>query len=117
MCLCYHPAQMPNFKKIERAEVIIQDGRELFLKKCSKCGGDFHGECEMTFDEFRQSLTATEPPAGLTHALAGLWRDVKGDWKRAHESAQQDDSIEGAWVQPPFVARSKNLTASTAVSC
>jgi len=26
----------------------------------------------MTPNDFRQSLTATEPPAGLTHALAGL---------------------------------------------
>jgi len=41
----------------------------------------------MTLDDFRQSLTATEPPAALTHALAGLWWDAKGDWKRAHESA------------------------------
>jgi hypothetical protein len=31
--------------------------------------------------------TASEPPAGLTLALAGLWWDAKGDWKRAHESA------------------------------
>jgi hypothetical protein len=52
----------------------------------------------MTLDEFRESLTATEPPAGLTLALAGLWWDSKGDWKRAHESAQQDEGIEGAWV-------------------
>ena len=53
---------------------------------------------KMTLDEFRQSLTATEPPAGLTHALAGLWWDAKRDWKQAHESAQQDEGIEGAWV-------------------
>jgi hypothetical protein len=45
----------------------------------------------MTLEEFRQSLTATEPPAGLTLALAGLWWDAKGDWKRAHESAQPDE--------------------------
>ena len=51
----------------------------------------------MTLDDFRQSLTATEPPAGLTLALAGLWWDAKGDWKRAHESAQQDEGPEGAW--------------------
>jgi hypothetical protein len=38
----------------------------------------------MTFDEFLQSLAATEPPAGLAHALAGLWWDAKGDWNRAH---------------------------------
>lgn len=41
----------------------------------------------MTLDEFRQSLTATEPPAGLSLALAGLWWDAKGDWTRAHEAA------------------------------
>jgi hypothetical protein len=52
----------------------------------------------MTLDEFRQSLTATELPAGVTHALAGLWWDAKGDWKRAHESAQQDEGVEGSWV-------------------
>ena len=52
----------------------------------------------MTLDEFRQSLTATEPPPGLTPALAGLWWDAKGDWKRAHESAQQDEGPDGSWV-------------------
>ena len=52
----------------------------------------------MTFDEFRRSLAASEPPAGLTRALAGLWWDAKGDWKRAHESAQQDEGAEGSWV-------------------
>src|SRR5271155_4022695 len=30
-------------------------------------------ERQMRLLEFRQSLTATEPPAGLTHALVGLW--------------------------------------------
>jgi hypothetical protein len=32
------------------------------------------------------------------HALAGLWWDAKGDWARAHESAQQDEGIAGSWV-------------------
>jgi hypothetical protein len=52
----------------------------------------------MTLDDFRQSLTATEPPAGLSLALAGLWWDAKGDWTRAHESAQQDEGVDGSWV-------------------
>jgi hypothetical protein len=52
----------------------------------------------MTVEEFRQSLAATEPPAGLTLALVGLWWDAKGDWTRAHESAQQDEGVEGSWV-------------------
>lgn len=52
----------------------------------------------MTVDDFQRSLTATEPPAELTHALAGLWWDGKGDWRRAHESAQQDEGSDGSWV-------------------
>ena len=55
-------------------------------------------ELKMTLHEFRESLTATEPPVGLTHALAGLWWDGKGNWERAHESAQQDEGVEGSWV-------------------
>jgi hypothetical protein len=45
----------------------------------------------MTLDDFRQSLTSAEPPTELTFALLGLRWDAKGDWKRAHESAQQDE--------------------------
>jgi hypothetical protein len=52
----------------------------------------------MTLEDFRQSLTAPQPPAGLMLALAGLWWDGKGDWKRAHESAQQDEGAEGSRV-------------------
>jgi len=52
----------------------------------------------MTLDDFLKSLAATEPPAGITFALAGLWWDGKGDWKRAHESAQRDEGVEGSWV-------------------
>jgi len=52
----------------------------------------------MTFNEFRQSLSGAAPPARISKALAGLWWDAKGDWKRAHECAQQDESAEGSWV-------------------
>jgi hypothetical protein len=52
----------------------------------------------MNFDEFRQSVTATWPPAGLTHGLAGLWWDTKGGWKRVHESAQLDEGRDSSWV-------------------
>jgi hypothetical protein len=57
-----------------------------------------HGVTDMTVDDFRQSLTAAKPPAELTLALLGLWWDAKGDWVRAHESAQQDEDTEGSWV-------------------
>jgi hypothetical protein len=52
----------------------------------------------MTFDEFCDSLTAPQPPAGLTPALAGLWWDAKGDWEQAHERAQADEGAEASWV-------------------
>ena len=52
----------------------------------------------MTLDDFRRSLAATEPPARLTLDLTGLWWDAKGDWTRAHESAQQDEGKDGSWV-------------------
>ncbi len=52
----------------------------------------------MDLDEFRKSLNHPSPPSGLTHALTGLWWDAKGDWTRAHESAQQDEGPHGSWV-------------------
>lgn len=52
----------------------------------------------MTFEEFRRTLERQEPPTGLGYALAGLWWDAKGDWDKAHESAQQDESTAGSWV-------------------
>jgi hypothetical protein len=52
----------------------------------------------MTLDDFNNSLTASQPPAELTPALAGLWWDAKGDWKQAHEMAQQDEGPEACWV-------------------
>jgi hypothetical protein len=52
----------------------------------------------MTFDEFRNSLSGDQPPSSLSLALAGLWWDAKGDWKRAHESAQLDEGPAGSWV-------------------
>lgn len=52
----------------------------------------------MTLADFRQSLKDSQPPSGLSLPLAGLWWDAKGDWTRAHESAQQDEGPHGSWV-------------------
>jgi hypothetical protein len=52
----------------------------------------------MNFQEFRDSLSQDTPPKSLSLALAGLWWDAKGDWEKAHESAQQDEGPAGAWV-------------------
>lgn len=52
----------------------------------------------MNIAEFRESLDSDAPPSNLSCAQAGLWWDAKGDWARAHESAQQDTGPAGAWV-------------------
>jgi|SRR5579862_2989735 len=52
----------------------------------------------MTLDQFRDSIHLDAPPSHLGPALGGLWWDAKGHWDRAHESAQQDEGVAGAWV-------------------
>ena len=52
----------------------------------------------MNLEEFRNSIETPTPPDGLEPALAALWWDAKGDWTKAHESAQQDKGPSGAWV-------------------
>jgi hypothetical protein len=52
----------------------------------------------VNLQEFRESLNGDQPSRKLSLALAGLWWDAKGDWTRAHESAQQDEGRSGAWV-------------------
>jgi hypothetical protein len=56
------------------------------------------GVPHMTVDDFGKSLADANPPSELTLALVGFWWDAKGDWTRAHESAQQDEGTEGSWV-------------------
>lgn len=52
----------------------------------------------MNLQQFRESVSNEQPPENLNMALSGLWWDAKGDWTRAHESAQQDEGPAGAWV-------------------
>jgi hypothetical protein len=52
----------------------------------------------MDLQSLRRSLQNDSPPGGLSLALAGLWWDAKGNWEKAHQSAQQDSSPAGAWV-------------------
>jgi hypothetical protein len=52
----------------------------------------------MTFDEFKRSLAASEPPAGTSLALASLWWMAKGDWTRAHDLVNDAEGRDEAWV-------------------
>ncbi len=67
----------------------------------------------MTLDQFRDSLKGDNPPTGLSFALAGLWWDAKGDWTKAHESAQQDEGPQGAWVHA-YLHRKEGDTSNAA---
>ena len=51
----------------------------------------------MTFSEFNATLAANTPPA-VSAALVALWHDAKGDWEKAHATAQDIDDATGAWV-------------------
>jgi hypothetical protein len=52
----------------------------------------------MDLEQFLASLASEKPPGGLSLTLAGLWWDAKGNWIKAHESAQQDEGLTGSWV-------------------
>ena len=52
----------------------------------------------MTFKEFTDSIQHSTPPTTVSIALKALWEDAKGDWDRAHDLAQMDKGIAGAWV-------------------
>jgi hypothetical protein len=51
----------------------------------------------MTLDEFRSSLTSSDPP-DVSRALLALWHDGRGDWDKAHGVAQDIDDATGAWI-------------------
>ena len=53
----------------------------------------------MSFAEFAASVERDETaPEKLSLALRALWHDARGEWARAHEIAQEDKSLDGAWV-------------------
>jgi len=52
----------------------------------------------MSIEEFRRSLTDPQPPANMNGLLQALWHEAKGDWTRAHELLQAEDSANAAWV-------------------
>ncbi|MCS7301285.1 MAG: hypothetical protein NZ556_07010 [Fimbriimonadales bacterium] len=51
----------------------------------------------MSYEEFRASVASDTPPP-VPAPLLGLWYDARGDWDRAHQTVQHDDTPESAWV-------------------
>jgi hypothetical protein len=52
----------------------------------------------MTAAEFNLSIKNPAPPENISPLLKSLWYDAKGDWEKAHETAQDIDSKEGSWI-------------------
>ncbi len=52
----------------------------------------------MTLADFKRTLSGDAPPADIAPALRALWHDARGDWNRAHETAQSVEDESGAWV-------------------
>ena len=52
-----------------------------------------------TIDDFRKSVSAAAPPAGVSPALQALWWVAKDDWDRAHQVVQKhEDDADCNWV-------------------
>jgi hypothetical protein len=49
-------------------------------------------------DAFVASLDEDRPPSSATPMLRAVWHGLRGDWDAAHELAQAQDDVEGAWV-------------------
>lgn len=52
----------------------------------------------ITQEEFIASTSRGDLPKGLTPLLKALWYEARGEWKRAHEIVQAQDSVDAAWV-------------------
>jgi hypothetical protein len=52
----------------------------------------------VTFEEFENSLTSEQPPAGLSPYLVALWYEKRGDWDTAHATVQDLSDQDAAWV-------------------
>ncbi|MGE0444731.1 MAG: hypothetical protein AB7P99_05840 [Vicinamibacterales bacterium] len=64
----------------------------------------------MDLSSLEASLDNGTPPEGVSPLLRALWWERKGDWKRAHEIAQDIDSAEAAWVHAYLHRREGDLS-------
>lgn len=59
----------------------------------------------MTLDDFRKSLSATEPPAGLSHAAVGLWWDARAIGSGRTNPHNRMKAKRDLGCTPTFIAR------------
>jgi hypothetical protein len=53
----------------------------------------------MNFDEFKETLSAANPPEQLDLSLQALWQAGKGNWNAAHELVQTREGEQACdWI-------------------
>lgn len=52
----------------------------------------------MTLHTFRDSVSGTAPPAGLSPALQALWHDARDEWDTAHGLVDDSTDADGCEV-------------------
>ena len=52
----------------------------------------------MQLEDFIKSIKEESPPEGLTEPLQAMWHARKGNWDKAHNSAQSISTELGSWI-------------------
>ena len=52
----------------------------------------------MNLSAFKESLSASIPPPGISVYLQALWHDAKENWDKAHELIQDIPDKPAAWI-------------------
>jgi hypothetical protein len=52
----------------------------------------------MRYEEFIQSLSATQLPENISPVLSALWYDGKENWNMSHDIAQEIHDTDGSWI-------------------
>jgi hypothetical protein len=52
----------------------------------------------MGLENFKSSLSSSQPPPNTSVLLQALWRDAKGDWQAAHHMVDELEEQNAYWV-------------------
>ncbi len=52
----------------------------------------------MQYEEFVDSLSASNPPSGINELLKSLWHERKGNWRSAHDIVENMPDKNAAWI-------------------
>jgi hypothetical protein len=67
----------------------------------------------MTLTVFANSLSVSHPAHDLNLYLKALWYDAKGDWNKAHELIQDEETKEAAWIHAYLHRKEGDLANAT----